>query len=392
MDRRHAVVVGAGVGGLAAAVALLRQGWSVTVLERRASLEPAGAGLALAPNAVRALRLLGVGQRLPELVSLRGEVGLRRPDGRWLSRGTAEAATERFGVPTLVLARSTLVELLAATLPAVRTGVEVATVDPAGEAPALVRTTAGEELRADLVVAADGIGSRIRGVVAPDAPEPRYAGYTTWRWLARAPAQPFRPAETWGRGRLFGVMPIAGGRVYCWASLRTRAGASYPDEREQLRRLFGGWHDPIPELLAAAPAEPIRLDIEELPAPLPRLHRGRVVLIGDAAHAMTPFLGQGACQALEDAVLLAAAVADAAPAGLPAALAGYGAARTPRTSAIARRSRRVGRLAQPRTAPGRWLRDAAMRLAGTVVPDLPLRQMDFLAGVELPAAGSRQGG
>ncbi len=128
----RAVVVGGGIGGLASGVALARDGWDVTVLERAPSLEPVGAGIAVAPNAVRALTALGLGDRLRDLATLQGEVGLRRPDGRWLVRANASAASARFGDQTLVLHRAQLVGMLADALPdgALRLGVDAAVVDP----------------------------------------------------------------------------------------------------------------------------------------------------------------------------------------------------------------------------------------------------------------------
>src|SRR4051794_27146624 len=129
-----AVVVGAGIGGLATAVALHRRGWTVTVLERAPSLEPAGAGIALAPNALRALGALGLGDAVRGLASLQGTVGLRRPDGAWLVRADASAAADRFGESTVVLHRADLVDLLVGALPAgaIRAGTEAVLVAPGG--------------------------------------------------------------------------------------------------------------------------------------------------------------------------------------------------------------------------------------------------------------------
>ncbi|WP_157876099.1 FAD-dependent monooxygenase, partial [Streptacidiphilus griseoplanus] len=113
----HAVVVGAGIGGLTVAAALHRAGWSVTVLERAAALEPAGAGIALAPNAQRALDTLGVGDRIRAMAAFQGPGSLRRPSGRRLSTTSGEQAAARFGGPVVVARRTEVVELLAALLP-----------------------------------------------------------------------------------------------------------------------------------------------------------------------------------------------------------------------------------------------------------------------------------
>ncbi len=119
---RHAVVVGAGIGGLTAAAALRQQGWAVTVLERAASIEPVGAGLAMAPNALRALDVIGVGDPVRKLAAFQGSGGIRTKTGKWLSRTSAEAAEQRYGDPTVLLHRADLVGLLAEKVPGIELG------------------------------------------------------------------------------------------------------------------------------------------------------------------------------------------------------------------------------------------------------------------------------
>lgn len=154
----EAVVIGGGIGGLTAAAALSKAGWRVTVCERAPSLEPVGAGIAIAPNALAALDTIDAGDDVRELSAIQGEAGMRRSDGRWLVRTSAEAASERFGDPTVLMLRSTLVDLIASRVPqeSLRLGTTVESVDPA---TGRVATSAGD-LTADLVVAADGIHSR----------------------------------------------------------------------------------------------------------------------------------------------------------------------------------------------------------------------------------------
>lgn len=369
-----AVVVGGGIGGLAAAVALHERGAEVVVLERAGQPDFGGAGLSLWPNALRGLDRLGIGDQVRRHASLGGDSGVRRPDGRWLARTRLAGAIEaRFSDPLVVVHRATLARLLAGRLPpgAVRYSATVTGVQP-GEsaATASVHATDGEQ-QADLVVAADGIRSALRTALFPGAAGPRYAGYTAWRMIVGDPGGA-EPAETWGPGgQRFAIVPLAGGRCYCYATADVPAGTVYGDDAAEIRRRFAGWHAPIGALLAPLTSQDVRRDdIEELP-PLPAMHRGRVAVLGDAAHAMTPDLGQGACQAIEDAVVLAASLDPHNPASVAAALGRYTAARLPRTTAIARRSRKAGALYH-RPLPARQAAARAMNLlpAGAIARSL----------------------
>jgi len=374
-DEHPAIVLGGGIGGLAAALALHRRGIPVAVHERAASLEPVGAGLALAPNALRALDVLGVGARLRALAVRHPAVGLRRPSGRWLARTDTEAVQRHFGDPVLAVARAELVAALLAALPpgTVRTDSPATLVDAGdAQAPALVDTPDGRR-EASLVVAADGIRSATRAQLFPDHPGPRYSGFTTWRTVIDNPERP--PAavgEVWGRGALAGIVPLAAGRVYVYAAALAPAGehAADGDEHAELLRRYGSWCAPLPELLRATDATRVlRNDVWALTDPLSAFHRGRVALLGDAAHAMSPFQGQGACQAIEDAVVLAAELPSPLPESGPfAALRAYSAARLPRASRIVAGSHTISRLVAVRSRPGVLLRDGALAFAGRL-PD-----------------------
>ncbi|MFI2642548.1 FAD-dependent monooxygenase [Streptomyces sp. NPDC018610] len=369
-----AVVIGGGIGGLAAAAALHLAGRPVTVLERARSLEPVGAAVSLSPNALRALDVLGVGDRIRDLAAWQGDGGLRAPGGRWISRTDAAAAAERFGGPLVLLHRAVLIDALAGLLPpgAVRTSAEARLADPGDDRrPARVSTPDGD-LEAGLVVAADGVHSTTRRTLFPAHPGAVYAGFTTWRTVVPVPGVRFASHETWGRGCLWGTHPLEDGRVYAYAAAMTPAGRHAPDdERAELLRRFGHWHSPVPEVLAAVrPEDVLRHDVHHIADPPPAYHRGRVALLGDAAHAMAPTLGQGANQAVEDAVVLAHLSGD---------LAAYTAARLPRTTAIARRAARVARVDMMRDRAGIALRNVVIATASRLRPGLLLRGFDGIA-------------
>jgi 2-polyprenyl-6-methoxyphenol hydroxylase-like FAD-dependent oxidoreductase len=366
----RAVVIGGGIGGLAAAAALSLKGWSVTVCERAASLEPVGSGIAIAPNALKALDTIHVGDDVRKYSAMQGEAGLRTADGRWLFRTSAEAALARFGDPTVLLLRATLVDVLARRLApgTLRLGTTVEAVDPyTGK----VSTSEGE-LKADLVVAADGLNSAVRRSLFPAHPGPAHSGVTSWRAVVARPEGDIRSSETWGPGQVFGIMPLVDGLVYCYATAPVARADQSGGSRAELIRLFGGWHDPIPRLLAASEEDKIlRHDIFSLASPLPAFHAGRVALLGDAAHAMTPNMGQGACQAIEDAVVLAH-VSSAGRTDLGA----YTAARLARTTKIMRRSGTICRLTRWSNPLAVRARETLMALAGRLSDDVTLRQFD----------------
>ncbi len=369
-QQRKAVVVGAGVGGLATAGALARDGWQVDLLERRPRIEAVGAGLSLWPNALRAIAAIepAAVDKLRGHNELQDMVGLRRPDGRWLTRvePSPAGATDAFTIP-LMATRPRLYDVLRALVPAesLHLGRTVTGVDlPAGGRTGAVVRTDDEEYPADLVVAADGIHSRLRSLVDPRT-RTRGAGYVTWRALIPPESAPAlrSGSETWGRGQRFGCIPLADGGIYWYATLAHADPGYRSDGSEDLLGLFADWHDPVPRLLAATPPDRIiRTDIELL-WPLPRTFvRDRLVLLGDAAHAMTPDLGQGACQALEDAVELATVVRAAEPGEVPAVLPEYDRLRRARTTGLAKQARLLGKIGQVRNPWGARVRDRLISL------------------------------
>jgi len=355
---RQAIVVGGGIGGLAAAIALDQAGWRVDLFERQEQFSEIGASLTLWPNALAALDELGVGDEARDAALTGGfDGGFMTTGGRWLTRLNTDDVKARYG-EVVVLTRPDLLRLLHKAAPprALHPGTPVESV----EADGTVKTKEGQ-YRADLVVAADGVWSIARRALWPDAAEPRYTGVVAKRFNTRVLDEPVPDgAWVWGPGRSFGYTPLPGGRAYAYAMERAPAGGVDID-----LDAYADWRDPIPRLIAnVGEAGVLRHDVFEGPL-LKSYVKGRVALLGDAAHALQPSLGQGACTALEDAVVLGRVGAD---------LNRYDRARRMRTQRILRMSRLVMNMAHVSSPVGASMRNLSM---AAVPLALNLRMMKY---------------
>ena len=378
-------MIGGGIGGLTAGVALNQAGIDADVYERVPVLREVGAGISLWANAIRALDALGLSRGLCSRGISGWQGALRKPDGRVLQEVSYAEIAQRGGDVLVVMHRADLLALLSQALAPQRLHLNSECVGVEQNAGGVtVRFANGETADADVLIGADGLHSTVRAHLFGAAP-PRYAGYTAWRAIATVERTELRPGETWGAGRRFGIVPLADGRVYWFATENVPAGEPNIRPKETLLSLFRGWHEPIEALIHATDeAAILRNDIYDRP-PLRRWSQGRVTLLGDAAHPMTPNLGQGGCQAIEDAVVLAVCVRNAGT--VEGALRSYEQRRIPRTSGIVLQSRRMGALGQWENAALRWLRDSAVR---AVPQHLAARQLEPIAGFDCLTAEERE--
>ncbi|MEC3981760.1 FAD-dependent monooxygenase [Amycolatopsis sp. H20-H5] len=343
--RPRVAIVGAGIGGLTLAIALREKGIDAEVLERSPELSEAGAAVALAANGSRLMDRLGLGTRLAWHATVQTELVYR--NGRDATRITAypldDRYTEMFGSPLYSLHRADLQRVLVEAwgLP-VRLGADVIGVEQT-EGEALVRLASGDTVAADLVVGADGVHSIVRRLLAgPDAPAV-YSGTSGFRGLVPVEKLPSLPdpssIQSWlGPGGHLLHYPIAGGAVINFLAVVdepaewTEPAWVAGDDPGKSLGVFDGWHPAVAEMLLGATPQRWGLFAHR---PLRQWYDGRVVLLGDAAHAMLPHQGQGANQTIEDAVVLAECLAAQT---IPDALARYQLLRRGRTRVIQRSS------------------------------------------------------
>jgi 2-polyprenyl-6-methoxyphenol hydroxylase-like FAD-dependent oxidoreductase len=364
------VVAGGGIAGLGAAIAARRAGHDVQVLEQASGPAEVGAGLALWPNGLAALARLGVDVpgcpvRRLQLLSWRGRTLTELPIGDLRSR---------HGYELMLVHRPELhASLLAAAgRDVVRYGARVAGFD-LQEPDVRVRLSSGEALRADLLVGADGIGSAVRTTLLQDG-DPRPAGATCWRGVTTFDSEEAVAWNWWGRGGEFGLFPLPEGRAY-WFGVQNRPaheGDSPAGRKADVLQAFASWPPVVRSVVEATdPRAILRNDLSDRP-PARRWSRGRVVLAGDAAHPMLPNVAQGACQALEDAVVLGDALAVHS---IEEALRVYETARVGAANRLIRQARQGSRMVQA-TNPALT---AARDLAVAHLPRrLLLRQVDSM--------------
>jgi len=358
------LIIGGGIGGLTAAIALQQKGIETDVYEAAPELQPVGKGIWVPTNAMIVLQRLG----LADTVIRRG-VPLQRIELRDRNDGVLQTIDLRpirakYGHTTISIHRAALHQTLVDYVQpgTLHLGKRCVGFTQDGRR-AVARFADGTEAEGDLLVGADGIHSVVRKALFPDA-RLRYSGQSCYRGIAEMelPVSLTRTVwEVWGGAHRFGFSAIGPGRVYWFAPfLAPPGGETVADGLlDALARCYADFPDPIPEIIRyTLPEKIIRTDLYDL-APLRRWWQGRVVLLGDAAHAMTPNLGQGGAQAIEDAWVLAEQLARCDSIG--EALRAYQRLRQPRVQRMVSTARWYGRLAHVRNRGVRKLRNRALR-------------------------------
>jgi 2-polyprenyl-6-methoxyphenol hydroxylase-like FAD-dependent oxidoreductase len=345
MPKAKIGIVGGGIGGIATAVALHQAGIDATVYERAPQLREVGAGMMLWPNATRVLRTFGL---LEDVLARSGA------STHFLVRASSGAvlmniALGEFDVPAICMRRSDLLTLLLAALPpgSIRLGHKLNKLEQSRDKVS-ISFEDGLVAEHDAVIGADGIRSRVRSELFGPS-DPIYRGYAVWRGVARYDGGVILPganSETWGAGKRFGILNTGQGKFTWYAAVNVPANhLDAPGGRKrELLGAFLGWHEPIADLIAATSDDEIMRNGAYDLVPLRRWGKGRVTLLGDAAHPCTPNLGQGGGMALEDAAVLAKCFKhETSP---EVALRRYESLRRRRTRHIQQRSRLMGEIAQ----------------------------------------------
>lgn len=357
-DRTFAII-GGGIAGLTTAIALKGLGIRSAVFEASPVMEPVGAGITLAFNALKALKYLGIYDRVASAGQLFHRMTIYDKQGRVINRMDTRVIE---GAVNLAIHRADLHRSLLAELEPenIFTGKRSAAIRKVADGYE-VDFEDSTQLHAENVIVAEGIHSVIRNEIIPDA-RIRYAGYTCWRGITGNNLNIREPSETWGPEGRFGMVPVGDNKVYWFACKKAPENSALMKDygTKELCREFKEYHSPIGELIRATPPDQIIWnDIIDL-EPVARYAFDNLLLVGDAAHATTPNMGQGACLAIEDAVVLRECLRQNSL--INEAFRCFERKRLKRTHAIVKQSWRLGKVAQWENIKLGGLRNAIFRI------------------------------
>ena len=345
-------IIGGGIGGLTAALALRQSGFQSEVYEQAPALLDVGAAIALWPNAMRVLGRLQLSNKILEKAGVMEEIRWLDQDGFLINR---ISIAENSKYPAVALHRADLQATLLHSLPEESIHLDHSFVSYKQQADKMTATfTNGDPVEADFLIGADGIHSDVRAQFINDG-EPVYRSYTVWRGISPSVPNQIPPAaaiELQGRGKRFGIGPVGLGRLGWWAAANM--------DSDNLSSLFAGWWRPVLELIEATPKKSILKTRALDRDPIKTWGNGRMTLLGDAIHPTTPNLGQGGCLAIEDAFVLAKCFEEYG--AVEEALRNYERLRNKRSAALTRYSRYYGAVGQWENIWARGLRKTALAL------------------------------
>ena len=373
------IILGGGIAGLTTAVALKQKGIHATVFEAARELKPLGAGLLLAANAVKAYQKIGIAEKIISRGRLLPIFSILDQQGHILTSADAAKIGQKYGLHNFAIHRAELHEALLSELEPgqVQTDKRATGFEQWNDGTLEVHFADGSTHRTDCLVVAEGIHSSVRRQLMPET-SPRYAGYTCWRAVIETTPDmaAFSVAsETWGAEGRFGIVPLAGNKIYWFACVNARQNDPVMQAFKvaDLQHVFRNFHRSVRVILEhTRDADLLWNDIIDL-KPVQRFAFGNIVLIGDAAHATTPNMGQGACQAIEDAVVLADEVEkNADPA---TAFTCFERRRLERTHFVVNNSWRLGKIAQLSQPLLVALRNGLLRLVPESINERQLRML-----------------
>ena len=373
-EQKPVLIIGGGIGGATAALALLKIGVNVKVYERAPEFKEVGAGLGVWLNAVRVFDKLGIGEKIRSISKPWTFGELCSADGRIFHRMNINEILETSAAGNFVMHRADLHSAILDNLPKdiLFTGYECDKIEQNSDGVTAYFKN-GEAAEGSILIGADGLHSVVRDEIIGDTPF-RYSGQTCYRGIADYAAKDYAMIrEIQGRGQRGSVCPLNEKRVYWWAAMNAQEGEKdNPNERRNfLLEKYHGWHFELPQAIAATGGEILRNDLVDR-KPLSNWSKNRITLLGDAAHPMTPNLGQGACTAIEDAFVLARNIGES---GLNhKALLAYQSERIPRTTQMTRQSWQFGLLASWENAPAVWFRENIFRLTPKFISEKMIRE------------------
>lgn len=383
------MVIGGGIGGLSTAIALQQLGLKVTVYEKALNLQELGAGIVLAANAMKALEKLGVAEQVRKHGSSVKKAEIRTWDGQLLLDLPVHKQANRYGTYSYLIHRADLQELLCQKLEpkSLAFNRKLLRLEQDSDKVSMFFEN-GDSVEGDLLIGADGLHSQVCRCLFGTTTL-RYSGFTAFRGIShyeddRFPMELGGGFEAWGPRKRFGFSHIGKGQIFWFAAINASQGSLIHtlDRKKTVLQQFRGWWGPVEEVIESTPDSNILTHEIFDRVPLKRWSKGRVTLLGDAAHPMLPNLGQGGAQALEDAVVLSQFI-QRQPTNIQQMCKQYEQIRIPRTTRVINSSRGMAKIMQLENPLAIGIRNNLLRR----IPDsFQMKRLDWLIGHEIQSS------